>query len=561
MKSSYILLAVCFLFISLAPPNPIQAQNGGYYRQGKLAFSGRNYDRAYGLFQKALQANPSNGNPLFYMGYILEQQNRRGEAVNTYQRAVNLRMDRDLREKAYWKIVLHHKFVRDWENLYIYSDKFLKFNDSRGVRKLYELADQNRDPRVARVNALMQDARKQEHDGKIAAAAAIYKQALGVKSDHHPARWQLALARIQLKEYREAEGDLRVLIQSDPKRWEYHYKAGICNLQMDRYNDTLRDMEKARGLNEKPGKSFVYYVNLAEGLAYLERDTFDLAYNRFDTALKVRSTPRVHGALARVQWELGKHTAAEASSKRALKKDPDQSDALLVATLSAIKKRKPESYRKSQNLLAQLEAEKGSAAAIAAPERFTPVMLYLGREAARRKKWELAIRAFEKVNMKRLQSIYDTQRRTNPNQTTNALRDYNFHYGVALFNAARNQQAIITLKRVENSHEADYLIARAYSREKNTGGARTFLKKAAAEQDKYWQSALRDTAIQDLMRSSTDFDYFVRNRGREPEPVQPESPGSNAGTDANAKTDSGKNQATPEAKESITNSDSTPANR
>ncbi|MEQ9364837.1 MAG: tetratricopeptide repeat protein [Leptospirales bacterium] len=509
---------------SLAAFQPALAEDSGYYRQGKLAFSGRNYDRAYDLFQKALQANPSNGNPLFYMGYILEQQNRRNDAVGAYERAVNLRMDRDLREKAYWKIVLHYKFARDWENLYVYSEKFLQFNDSSGVRKLHELADQNRDPRVAKVNRLMQDGRKHAKEGRVDEAAAAYHQALIVKNDHHPARWELALARMQLKEYGAAEDDLRVLIRSDAQRWEYHYKAGICNLQMDRYDAALRDMERARDLNEKPGKSFVYYVNLAEGLAYLERDAFAIAHERFEAALKVRATPRLYGALARAQWELGKFADAEASSERALKKEPAQADAFLVKTLSTIRKNSSRAYPNSLELLGDLEKEHKTGAA---PERFTPVLLYLGREAAKREKWELALRAFEKVNMKRLQALYESERREDPDRKTNSLREYNFHYGVALFNADRDRQAIITLKRVEDSPEADYLIARAYSREKNASGARSYLKKAATARQQYWQTALLDDAIQKLMRENADFDYFVRNRGREPEPAGPAEPDSN----------------------------------
>ncbi|MCR9142614.1 MAG: DUF3808 domain-containing protein [bacterium] len=534
MKFSYILTTACLLALSLAAIQPVQAQNSGYYRQGKLAFSGRNYDRAYDLFKKALQANPSNGNPLFYMGYILEQQNRRGDAVSAYQRAVNLRMDRDLREKAYWKIVLHYKFTRDWENLYVYSEKFLKFNDSSGVRKLHELADQNRDPRVAKVNRLMQEGRAHAKEGRVRDAAASYRQALSVKSDHHPARWELALARMQLKEYRDAESDLRALIRSDENRWEYHYKAGICNLQMDRHDAALRDMERARSLNEKPGKSFIYFVNLAEGLAYIERNAHTKALQRFDSALKVRATPRVYGARARAQWELGQFSAADASAKRALKKDPDQADAYLVSTLSAIRKRDKRAYANSRTVLTNLETETKSAPGVAAAERFTPVMLYLGRESARRKDWPLAIRAYEKVNMRRLQAIYDQERQAK--KKGNSLREYNYHYGVALFNAERNRQAIITLKRVEDSPEADYLVARAYSRESNLNGARDYLLKAAKAEKEYWQTALRDDAIQKLMQKNADFDYFVRNRGRKPEPAPTPAPAENSAEPENKNT-------------------------
>jgi tetratricopeptide (TPR) repeat protein len=426
-------------------------------------------------------------------------------------------MDRDLREKAYWKIVLHYKFVRDWENLYVYSEKFLKYNDSSGIRQLRELASQNRDPRITRIRSLMQEAQRQEKAGQLTEAAATYRAALHIKNDHQPARWELALVQIQLKEYRDAEISLRILIGADPGRWEYHYKAGVCNLLMDRHEDALRDMERARELNDQPGKSFVYFVNLVEGLAYLEREEFRRAREHFDAALEARSTARLRGALARAQWQLGEFAAAADNARRALRKEPDQPDALLVYALDRIRTGRPDAFAASRRVLDALYgADLGG---LATPARFTPVMLYLGREAANRKDWPLALQAYERVNMKRLQAIHDAARQDGA--ALDHLRDYNYHFGLALFHADRLDQAIITLKRVDDSVDADYTIAQAYGQKSDAGHARIYLKKAAAARTACWQQALKDPAFGKLMQADSDFAFFVRNRGREPAPLEP----------------------------------------
>lgn len=525
-----LLLGTALLALSA---KPLAAQSSGVYRQAKIAFSARNYDRAYSLFQQAAQANPNDGNPLFYVGYILDQKGRRGAAVGAYQRAVSRRIDRDLREKAFWKIVLYYKHIRDWENLYVYSERFLKFNRGAGVRKLHALADQNRDPRLAEAKRLVREAEQLQKKKDTEGAAQTYARALESKSDYHPARWQLALLRMQQKNYKSAEKELRQLIQSDENRWEYYYKAGICNLQMDRHDAALSDMQQARAKNEKPSKSFLYFVNLAEGLVHLEREDFDTARSRLTDAAKVRQTPRLQGALARAQWATGSHKAAEKTAHEALKKEPEQSDARLVKTLSAIRaRRSKEAFAESKALLVREEAEQSRTKERGAfASRFTPVLLYLGRQATEREDWLLAIRAYERVDMKRLQRMYDTERNTSTGKRTNSLREYNYHYGVALFHAERNRQAIVTLKRVDSSPAARYLIARAYSRDGKSQNARTYLKQAAERKPVYWLKALNESDFTGLMQRDSDFDFFVRNRGREPEPepVKPAAEGEKEG--------------------------------
>lgn len=506
---------VLFIYPGLTNPGPLFAENG-YYRQGKIHFGARQYDQAFDYFQKALRAEPSNGNPLFYMGYIQEQQNRRGEAVESYRRAVDLRMDRDLREKAFWKIVLHYKFIQDWENLYVYSEKFLKYNDSKSVRQLHDLASEKRDPRMARVTPLMREAAKDRKAGRFHEAADNYRRALNIKSDHHPARWELALIEMKLKQYRSAERHLRSLMSSTSPRWEYFYKAAICNYHIENYSQALRDLEAARRKNDDPDDSFVYYVNLAEGLIRLEENQAARAREVLSEANKKKSTPRVQGALARALWDTGDYGDAHNLARRALKSEPRQEDALLVDVLALIREQKSQAFTQSKLLLDVVNAELAEdREGEAAPPQYTPALLYLGRTAGTKRDWTLAISVYERVHMKRLQSIYEAERRANSKE--NSLRDYNYHYGAALYHAGRLPQAIVTLRRVDDSPAANFMIAQAYAQQEDERNSREWLKRAADADESYWKTAERDSAFAKLMRDA-DFAGFVRRRGKEPEP-------------------------------------------
>ena len=137
------------------------------YLQGKYAFSKGKTDEAYKLFQKALKESPKNGNPLFYMGYINEKQDKKESAMKHYQNAIKLRMDKDLKEKAYWKLVLHYKNVRDWQNLLSYSQRFLQFADYKSVRSLEDLAKRNYNPIFSRSIKLLQTAQQDRREGNL----------------------------------------------------------------------------------------------------------------------------------------------------------------------------------------------------------------------------------------------------------------------------------------------------------------------------------------------------------------------------------------------------------
>ncbi|MCB1321001.1 MAG: tetratricopeptide repeat protein [Leptospiraceae bacterium] len=485
-----------------------------YYRQGKLAYSAGNVDQALNLFQKSWEVQTSNGNPLFYMGLIYYERSQYEQGIQYFRRAVELRMDTDLREKAYWKLVLFYKTRKDWENLLIYSEKFLAFRDTPQVRSLRDMAEQNRDPRMERVNALMRSAKAHQDDGDEAAAARDYESALRIRSDYHPARWALALIQMRQDNYRSAEHHLQVLMNAEPDSWEYHYKAAVCNYHLSNYDTALDLLEKARAKNPDPGESFNFYVNYMEGLIYLEQQNYPESYTHLSKAREIKNNPGLAGRLSRAAWETEKLEEADRFSREALSQDATDRDGLLVQMhLQIHAGNQSQALVFGKRLLTEVEKDDQPQTA----PRYTPVLLYYGKRSAQNSDWTEAIRAYERVNVHEMMRMHrEESARDNPRY--DYLRDYNFYYGISLMHARLYDRAINVLQKLNDELEGRYYLARTYALSGNTNQAMRHLRTAAAVEEKTWDRAANDSAFQELMRKDAEFNAFIRNRGKEPEP-------------------------------------------
>ena len=232
------------------------------YLQGKYAFSKGKTDEAYKLFQKALKESPKNGNPLFYMGYINEKQDKKESAMKHYQNAIKLRMDKDLKEKAYWKLVLHYKNVRDWQNLLSYSQRFLQFADYKSVRSLEDLAKRNYNPIFSRSIKLLQTAQQDRREGNLHKAKKGIEKLLIVNPSYFPAHWEAAIIKMRLRDFSDALVHLQILLKRFPNRWEYNYKSSICYYHTSSYNKALKSLEKAKKYYNGKGSNFSFHYNL-----------------------------------------------------------------------------------------------------------------------------------------------------------------------------------------------------------------------------------------------------------------------------------------------------------
>ncbi len=433
---------------------PELAAQGATYHEAKQAFARRNYDRAFELFQKAAAESPGDGNSYFYMGYIQDQRGRRADAIQYYRRAVDGRTDRDLKEKSFWKLVLYYKDRRDWDNLLVYSEKFLQFRDIGEVRRLRDLAEQNRDPRATESNRLMRQGQEKLRAGDLAGAVNAFSAAVSALPENDAARWELALALMEQKNYLQAEPHLRRLIDRRPAEWEPAYKAAICNINLKRSDAALVDLETARERNGNPSASFIYFVNLAEARIHLDRENYARAETLLREALRRRSTPNVSAALALAEWGQKKNADADRRSREALTQDAALGDALFVQADLGARAEREETYALTARLLAILETEYTDKEL---PARYAYALLYLGRRATQK-------------------------------------QDY-------------------ALTRVDRSAQADYMLAQAYATQNNVEEAQVRLKRAADENPRYWDDARTEPALKALADRNAAFARFVQLRG------------------------------------------------
>lgn len=496
------------------------AAQGVAYHEAKQAFARRNYERAFELFQKAAAENPGDGNSFFYMGYIQDQRGRRADAIQYYRRAVDGRTDRDLKEKSFWKLVLYYKDRRDWDNLLVYSEKFLQFRDIGEVRRLRDLAEQNRDPRATESNRLMRQGQEKLRAGDVIGATSAFAAAVNALPENDAARWELALALMEQKNYAQAEPHLRRLIDRRPGEWEPAYKAAICNINLKRSDAALVDLETARERNGNPSASFIYFVNLAEGRIHLDRENYVRADALLREALRRRPTPTVAAALAFAEWGQGKTADADRRSREALAQDSALGDALFVQADLGARAERDEAYAVAARLLAVLEREYTDKEL---PARYAYALLHLGRKATQRQDYSLAIRAYERVNIQELIRIYEAERAAQA--TRNSLVDYNFYFGAALLRSGQLERAITHLTRVDRSAQADYMLAQAYAAQNNVEQTQQRLARAAAENPRYWDEARTEPALKALADRNAAFARFVQLRGVvEPAPDQTPAP-------------------------------------
>ena len=510
-------------------------------QQAKYAFSLGQWDKAFSLFEQAQQKDPQDGTPFFYMGYIREQQNRKTESIPYYESALPLKLEKELRKKCFWKIVLYYKQVRDWESLFDYSSEFLQIHDSKAVRKLQELAQQNYDPNKRNARNLYKRAQVEKKQGLLRQSQTTLEKAVIYDSDFLAAHWELALYKMQAQNFRGALPHLQQLTTQRAESWQYHYKMAVCYYRLQEYSAALRALQKSHKLylahaetngavSEKTDAdtSFIFYVNYMQGNIYLAQAQFEKARQALHNALALRPLTKIHISLAKAYWHLRKYEAALEHAQLASRKKEKNtlSEALLYLTLYQYHQKQPKKAYASAWRIHQLLAKNKSnqtanaeeiAAATARQEQYTPAYLMLAEEAWQKKKWLLTLRFLQKIthdenlgllhNMDQDSSLYQLGQK------------YNYYYATALMHARKAKQALEYYAKLDDTPETYWQRARCHALLLQTSAAQTNLEKGAppADQDNdvqlaYWQRITKDSFLQKLLRNDPIFANFVTAR-------------------------------------------------
>lgn len=489
------------------------------YREAKILFSEKNYEKAEGLFRKITEKNPDFGNAHFYIAYICEKQNRRDESTEFYRYAAERITDEDLRIKAFWKVVLYYRHREDWENLAVYSEKFLEFQEIEKIREFLTEAREKANPYIQQANQYFAQAESSMSAGDYESATVRYQTTLEYFPNHPSARWKLSEALMFLQNYQGALEQLNYLIGQNNGSWAFQYRAGICSVYLKEYQAALQYFERAEALYANPGKSFQYSINLQRGKVHLEMGDFQKADQKLQLALSYNNTDVAAGTLSLVKFGLNKLTDASKYSAIALKLDPEQPEALLTKTMLQLQDKKNVEALNTVKLFLKSLAKKRNYS--------TPLqnlgLFYAGKLFAQNKNWPLSDVYFEQVQSAELQKTAIKMLAGAGVSEPNLEREYDYFYGQVLLFQNKIDAAILRLNRFQDTAEGSYLLARAYAARYDVALAKYYLKTATGIQPNFWEKAINDPVIKNLAAANPSFEEFLRLKG-EPPPVVPVPP-------------------------------------
>lgn len=512
-------------------------QANPFYRDGKLAFSERDYSRALEKFRQAMKSDPQNGNPLFYIGYIQEYSDQKEDAIASYISAVGLKMDPDLKEKAFWKIVLYYKYQQNWSALYTYSSKFLNFKDIPDVRRLMETADERRDPVFARIVSSAREAQKLEEEGKEEEAYQIYQTLVSLRDDYEQGHWKIAVYLMKTNEYSGALNHLKKLIQLNPESWQYYYKMAICEYKLSDFTASQEHLAKSRNLNEAPGEAFNYYVKLTEGLNFLELGDHESALKKLKGLLKEKINTS-YGAIARAEAASGNIERARELYTIALDIEPEQRDALIARYIVAVHSGSRLDTEELKNLFDMLNVSLPSGISL----DLAKAMAEQARISFQNQQYENTIDTLQLIPAAIITQVFSRQtsptKKPEPKSTKTAdlsalLIDYmppkgssdEYHFLLARSNMGLEDfsEAIDELQRSNPSYQRDYLMGKIEALREHTTQARFYLERASESNPLCTEAARNDSAFQSLASDDTDFSVFLFG-----EPQQSEAPKMNS---------------------------------
>ena len=505
---------------------PVTFLSAGPYAQGKAAYSRGNFSQAHDAFQKALKANPSNGNAAFYIASMLDRKGKKGQAIRYYRKAVAGKLDSDLREKAYWKLVLYYRYHRDWDNLAAYSSRFLAFRKIGKVEGFLAEAERNRDPTRAAMARHMRAAQEQQAAGDLSAAAGSYRRALALKSNDS-ARWELANILMKQKRYSEARSHLKRLVLSDGSRWAYHYKLGVTNYHLGDSPAALTNFKNARERNKEPGKDFRYFLGVGEGLALLSTGQHARAREALRSSAAVRTSPTVLSALGRSEFWLGRMAQAEQYARQAIAKKPGDADAYmtlgLVQNYQGKKRAALDSLKKMDGSLNEAKKK---------PLNYhSPGYLILGSLASLAKEHALSLRALDRVDRGYLRG-QDLAKLTAKSGAFQPDPVYDYYYGKGLLETGRSRESLTYLRKIKPTPGVSYLIARAHGEQNDLRATRKELSRVFEAKPELRQRAMSEPVFRKLANRDTGFLLFLEDREPPPETTPSVANQNNPGSDS-----------------------------
>ncbi len=513
--SKIVITLVCLVWFYpelAAGPKPI-------IQQAKYAFSRRELNKSYQLFEKVRQRDSKNGTALFYMGYIREQQNRRDEAVILYEQALELELEKDLEKKCFWKVVLYYKEAEDWGNLLLYSERFLQIFNHSAVHKLHDLAKRNHSPNFIETKQLYKQAKIYKENKQYTRAIDNLERLLIRDPSHIKARWQLALLHIKIKAFYAAARHLQILIEKKPKNWKYHYKGGVCYYHLGQHKKSLSHLQlahKHHSNHYRDKASFQYYTNYILGDIYLKQKKFKLSRNHFIQAASAKKPSSfLFEKLARVYWQLKDYKKAVKYATKSVQEEPKQAAGYLLLAMHAYQfdDNEKEAYQMALRMASALENYSPITKTKQSPFEYPEYnfgFLLIGKKEKEEENWSRALKFYRKIDVAFIKRLVRYQPKNKANRFVTLAISYDSDLAMTLMYNGNVKQALDYYKKLEPKADIMFGQARCHALLFEVKPTQRYLEKASTKKPSLWQKAKQDEAFTNLMAQSLEFRSFMQ---------------------------------------------------
>ncbi|TGK38064.1 tetratricopeptide repeat protein [Leptospira andrefontaineae] len=481
MRKSFFSLLICFSIFFFS--NSVFAD----MKEGKKAYSRKDYTEALKQFQKYNDGNPSSGEAWMYMGYIYESRKDYNKSIQAFKKAVSLNLPKKDLVNSLTKIILYHNYQRDYGEVISYSNRLLKIDpDLSHIQKIRAAAEERYSSGGPRKPVYHEEEPEQE-------SVSSLEKKLKQEPNNKEILWRLALAYYNEKEFAKSESILSGLVKSEPENVEYGYKYGALLVRIGNYDDALVVLNRIEPKIPSEREKLLYYTHLTQAAAYHKKKNFEEASKYYRKAHANKHTVLPLIGLTKIKWQQKDCDSAIKTAEKALEYGEKTREIRMYIGLCKIQiGKKEEGYDLLKEIGAAIEKENPELKEL--PDVYYDGILKLARYYTNNGNYEKALKYFHAVQ---------------PDEEE--IREYNFYLGKTYLYTGSVEKAINHLERVEDSAGAYYLLAKCYAEKNDQEKTMSYIKRSGSIKSSYWSSAEKDKAFKKF-RSDEGFKTFLETR-------------------------------------------------
>ena len=461
-------------------------------KTAKKEYAKQNYKQALSLFSQYSSNYPSSGESYLYQGYIYEQLKNYPKSIEMFKRVLEAKSEKKDKITASIKIVVYYQYYKDWKNTVYYSKKLLELSPGNSIgTKAQESARENGfDAEAQNVTIPTRD----DPESLIQ-----YYESLLVKyPDNEKILWELSLLYYEQKKYTSADSKLNTLISQKPENKNYLYKAGMVKIKIKDYATGIKLLDRVIKETAESETKLKYYSLYNRGYAHYKTENYENAISDYKSSYTLQKGISPLIGLARIYYSQDDCNKLSPVVKniQELKKDHLESD--LYQLYCLLNSGDNKAYSLMPAVLNRLQADFPEKT----PKRYHKILYQAGIYYANTEDYPKSLFYLKDVEPSYRDSV-----------------EYLFLRGKTHYNAGQYSDAIAYLKRITNSSNSNYLIAKSYAKLNHPEKAKEYLLLSANSNSGIWEKAEMEEAFENLRKSSSEFNSFILNRGKKTEEI------------------------------------------